>query len=79
MWSDNHIEILMSIQALAVYDTMISLSREERLFFPGRARPLSTWLYFLNRYINLVHALINIILYGRWSAEVCHIAPAWQA
>ena len=55
---------------MVLYDWLLSLPREARLFITGNARPLSAGLYFMNRYTGLLTTFSAAIYYGWLSAEV---------
>ncbi|TBU27635.1 hypothetical protein BD309DRAFT_869914 [Dichomitus squalens] len=48
---------------MVVYDWMLSLPREARLFITGTARPLSAWLYFTNRYSSLLNLIFGAAMH----------------
>lgn len=60
--SNSHTGILMfHIIAMVLYDWILSLPRESQLFIMGNVRPLSAWLYFVNKYTNIINQLIFVL------------------
>ena len=43
------------------YDWAVTLSREVQLFWGGKARPLSAILYFSNKYLNVLMAIMAVL------------------
>ncbi|TBU53319.1 hypothetical protein BD310DRAFT_860397 [Dichomitus squalens] len=64
-----HLSLAMSV--VVVYDWVLSLPRELRLFWAGNARSLSAWLYFANRYIALFSEAGQLLVFVPWSAKGC--------
>nr|VWO96140.1 Cytochrome P450 monooxygenase CYP52X1 [Ganoderma boninense] len=60
----------VAVTALIVYDWVVTLPRELQLFWTGKARPLSSILYFTNKYLNLLAQVINLVEYGPISDEL---------
>ncbi|TBU38268.1 hypothetical protein BD309DRAFT_983780 [Dichomitus squalens] len=63
-----HLSLAMSV--VVVYDWVLSLPRELRLFWAGNARSLSAWLYFANRYIALFSEAGQLLVFVPWSAKL---------
>ena len=54
-----------------MYDWLVTLSREVDLFWTGNARPLSTTLYFANKYLNLLSYVVTGVQLAPTSNKVC--------
>ena len=56
---------------MVLYDWAISMGRESELFITGNAKGPSAWLYFMNRYLNLVRGLVMMFTYASLNTQVC--------
>ena len=56
---------------MVLYDWATSIRRESELFISGNARALSAWLYFTNKYLNLVGQLVIMFTYASLNTKVC--------
>ena len=56
---------------MVLYDWATSMRRESELFISGNARALSAWLYFMNKYLNLVSQLMIIFTFAPLNTQVC--------
>ncbi|TBU26702.1 hypothetical protein BD311DRAFT_762011 [Dichomitus squalens] len=67
----HHNTLIFLNTVMVFYDWAESLPREVESFIAGNSRPLSAWLYFFNRYANLVSQVIGLLTYSRLSTESC--------
>ncbi|KAM5542820.1 hypothetical protein V8D89_003781 [Ganoderma adspersum] len=61
----------ISTIAFVVYDWLVTLSREVDLFWAGNARPLSTMLYFANKYLNILLYVVTGVQMAPTSNKSC--------